>query len=143
MKREIKFRAWNNVKKVMEAVVDIEWTDNSGNTIESICTKSFKIKQPNFDLMQYTGLKDKNGKEIYEGDVVKLLQGHKDHKKRKFEITWQNGSFGLLLNGEVNHTSFGYYFKRAVENGVFESYFYCDGSCFKVIGNIHENPELI
>ena len=85
--REIKFRAWDKEKKTMlnwlsdmEAIKDAmpydcgdEWTEN--------CI-----------LMQYTGLKDKNGKEIYENDVVRYEHEDLDHP-RDFIVMFKDGCF--------------------------------------------------
>lgn len=77
-----------------------------------------------FELMQYTGLKDKNGKEIYEGDIV---QDHRKDTRFKviFDITDDgSGFYGLDL------TEMGYGINLR-------------NSSVRVIGNIYENPELI
>ena len=54
MQREIKFRAWNKAGKIM-----LNWD-----------TIKYQLNNQHFELMQFTGLHDKNGKEIYEGDIV-------------------------------------------------------------------------
>ena len=66
--------------------------------------------------LQYTGLKDKNGKMIFEGDICLFPSG------RKKEIIFRNGAFGYETNDEHIHLWF---------DGV------------EIIGNIHENPELL
>lgn len=78
--------------------------------------------QPHIKLMQYTGLKDKNGKEIYEGDVVTEWKGKTEHITDVIEWT------GDMLT--PSYSSQG--MKTLMDIG----------NEFEVIGNIYENPEL-
>lgn len=114
MSRELKFRAWNGesmeyggfaIHATVGSIVDI-------HSISSVTKKS--------PVMQYTGLKDKNGKEIYEGDVVRHPYG--------FGNGW----------GEV--TYWPPMFKLQSDDGT------CDEIGFdecEVIGNIYENKDLL
>jgi len=75
-------------------------------------------KQP-IEIMQYTGLKDKNGKEIYEGDIVQ------NKEKENYRVAWN-------INGLWSY-------KRTSDNASFmQDYWEAE-----VIGNIYENPELL
>ena len=109
--REIKFRAWNTWKKEMIKVN--QWSFDGG--------------MEDFILMQYTGLKDKNGKEIYEGDVVTDKYGCKYKVGFFTDLNWDDG-------GSIHS---GFY----VSNGGLDYNVGFDK--LTVIGNIYSNPDLI
>lgn len=150
--REIKFRAWDKETKKIYPINTLGMpgatfthhaeksvvADEDGNecetTFKSLC---------DFELMQYTGLKDKNGVEIYEGDVVK----HKDihfPAEVKFGVgTYDSGVYryqGFFLDAwsEIYGDS-GRYEKNGKDTDATGSMLF---DC-EVIGNIYENPELL
>ncbi len=93
------------------------------------------------DLMQYTGLKDKNGKEIYEGDIVRI------HK-----FTQELGENMGVIEGEkeflakIEFSMYGGIYLNSRENDSCPLWEYENGfheESIEVIGNIHENPELL
>jgi hypothetical protein len=108
--REIKFRAWDMAEKEM-----INWRNIKTN-LWLYLSGEYTEKHP---LMQFTGLKDSKGKEIYEGDIVQF----KEHGLQIREVYFDRGEFQCSKTG-VRHLS----------NVNILS---------KVIGNIYENPEFI
>jgi uncharacterized phage protein (TIGR01671 family) len=78
-------------------------------------------------LMQYTGLKDKNKKEIFEGDILKSILSY-NGKEKILIVYWSEPVAGFMLN-DINH-SFGWEFGLSFRT-------------LEVIGNIYENPELL
>jgi uncharacterized phage protein (TIGR01671 family) len=115
--REIKFRAWDKVQKKMGSVEGIDFLYSKAYPL--IGNVKVGISFSDLELMQFTGLHDKTGKEIYEGDVV-------TNNDTNWQIFYDEGAYRMrvkdttrryLLTGEPQHS--------------------------EVIGNICENPELI
>lgn len=112
-----KFRAWNIESKIMlEHDFIVKTLVQDGKIIRDF---SDVINGSDvFILMQSTGLKDKNGKEIFEGDVVKYWEniGYIEFYQGSWVINWNDGSLFDLYDNENN---------------------------LEIIGNIHEHPELL
>lgn len=118
--REIKFRAWDKKSKQFSHI-----TARGGAFLYNNLILGGDIKE--MELMQFTGLKDKNGKEIYEGDVVEWKPTVLDRKMRG-KVIWheQSGAWFVLDDlGVYNHLGLLLNIKT------------------EIIGNIYENPELI
>lgn len=133
MNREIKFRAWHKDYKKMFKLGQIT-LEKGGWSYEPDDREFIGMSipyQPSFVLMQYTGLHDKNGKEIYEGDIVLLDCYHYEEPAfdGEFKVIFDevNGMW-LLINLEDKENIYTFenirgYYKTEIE----------------VIGNIYEN----
>jgi uncharacterized phage protein (TIGR01671 family) len=115
-----KFRAWNRVLKYFAEDLDIR-VDLDG----SLWTGSSRYTADNFDLTQSTGLKDKNGVLIFEGDVL----GH-NNADSVYVVEWRQGCCGFVA--------------QIPEGNRFDHFIHCgEWQYMEIIGNIHENPELL
>lgn len=117
--RRIKFRAWHKREQKMYTVTTMH-CDYEGHELVMLAGSEIKTEEfwvdDDVELMQFTGIIDKNGKEIYEGDIVTCASGLGwivwDHQKGAWRV--QSHAWRLFLDDEV----------------------------FEIIGNIKENHEL-
>lgn len=133
MSREIKFRAWD--KEAKEYYYDAEYIYDFQCSSRGCNAESFGeiLEYPErYEVEQYTGLKDKNGKEIYEGDIVKMTCRVAKDESTLYKVVWDDFLTGYdLINLERSKADVGYLTKYNIKKH------------FEVIGNIHENPELL
>lgn len=127
IKRELKFRAWNGIE--MKNVDQITFTEKTWT-----CENGYGVSipfQPHIKLMQFTGLHDKNGVEIYEGDIFKHEQQSPfDNGKFKTEIgivEW--GIWSYMYGSSPNKPMFAFDRMKARQ--------------VEIIGNIYQNENLI
>lgn len=125
-----KFRAWDKISKKMFPVMMIDF-GQSYVMIEEInglwCERDFD----EIELMRFTDLKDKNGREIYEGDIIRFFDC--DGDGYTVPVVWDNdyACFGVSF-------SWGY----PISFDYLEE-FYTELKDIEVVGNIYENPELL
>jgi uncharacterized phage protein (TIGR01671 family) len=126
--REIKFRVWDSYKK---AYLDYPCRFNHLDFNDFFCCdRYFKCDEEKCIVQQFTGLLDKNGEEIYEGDIIQYN-------------SWTTGSYGSKFTGEVRFggetAGFAIFNK---EDGTEQILWRDEQDYLTVIGNIFENPEL-
>ena len=134
MTREIKLRAWGKRDKVMQDVGSLSWLNGGikaygqGSHVEN---DDYFVDGDNVILLEYTGLHDKNGVEICEGDVISYI-GYSaygmDDKKSQFAVKWNNLDGGFSL---------GWLFEK--DNGDIA----LQNKEIEIIGDIYSNPELL
>ena len=131
--REIKFRAWDKVNKEMCKITQLLFWEGEKIGIVSVDTERGELQHlpvESFEIMQFTGLQDKNGKDIYEGDII-------NNECYNFEV-----KFGEWYCAEVERHYTGFYLVNAEfdDSSLSELVQYDD--C-EIIGNIHEHKDLL
>ena len=117
------FRAWDKTYKKMYEVDEIHWNCGEFDFIGDAIT--FKRGADEVELMQSTGLHDKNGKEVFVGDIIKCTRGcpHEVYLEKEYGGKYIGGMPAVYLKGIRE----GYAWTGAEE----------------IIGNIYEKPELL
>jgi uncharacterized phage protein (TIGR01671 family) len=148
MNREIKFRAWNREMKHMvypslefgreiwectyKRIIQCE-TNKNGYTVEHVLEKvsiDHILQDPIFEVMQFTGLHDKNGNEIYEGDILSI------HSEETYGVIIWNNNYSCweyLINNDPEESKFPY--SGMLNKDISDLYL--------IEGNIFENPEIL
>lgn len=126
MNREIKFRAWDSISENLWG-----WDIVSKNPIPD-----FDLEH--YTLMQYTGLKDKNGKEIYEGDIIEFIfWTYHEHEVETHYIG------EIQIDEKLQSTTFVFTDSGKRRYYALYELTFDSESDIEVIGNIYENPELL
>jgi uncharacterized phage protein (TIGR01671 family) len=148
--REIKFRAWDSKNKYMVDSSYGDWISLNGIPYTEAQTRydtpNIEIeKAKNYILMQYTGLKDKDGEEIYEGDVMQKMIH--DYYSEEYQ-NWEEGGYKgdepkptIVKRDVVSLEHFRYWLKN--ESFGYEGEDIEDPTEWERIGNIYQNPELL
>lgn len=124
--REIKFRAWDKEKKEMREVTGINWYDEY-IWVDETPMSGDKLPIESTPIMQFTGLLDKNGKEIYESDLLKIDMEKFGVSDAVYQVIWDTDGWAL----------------KDLSDPDLPSYIFHDKDRQEVIGNIYENPDLI
>ncbi len=139
--RELKFRAFYPTDKQMidwNTLHQSAWNTFRGDTPLSLIYEILVTRRNEFEVMQFTGLKDKNGKEVYDGDILKSLHFIEANKKKHYlyhKVGWCERLTGWqAVSAKQDGTE---------PNGNPQLWVYFKNTEFVVYGNIHENPELL
>ncbi|KZD99570.1 YopX family protein [Lactiplantibacillus plantarum] len=135
----IKFRAWDKIQNKMLLPDNIEFIHGQSYWAEASTDSNGSYSNDGkvdgidalFKLEQFTGLKDVNGKDIYEGDAVQPVSSYINLKRGKpFEVKKDNYVYGKWIAKDISSKEFsvdGCYFSDEIQ----------------LIGNVHANPELL
>ena len=126
--REIKFRAWDKAKQMWTNYKSYDGTLYFMDKNTGIWFGRYNERYKDFDLMQYTGIKDINNVEIYEGDIVELSKKNSNFKDTAV-VKFDENEASFVLETQENDYNVSYYNYHKVY--------------YRVLGNIYENKELL
>lgn len=146
--REIEFRAWDKINKWMTEIVCLNLMGVDCILKHPKINDTYNIPYKCVIIEQYTGMKDENGKKIYEGDIVQFTWWWFDGNECDSLLT------GLIVYSEVNMS----FQLKGVKNKEWQRHTGYGNNCeyltpfselnfsdaeFAIIGNVHETPELL
>lgn len=127
MESRLKFKVWDNVNKcwadLTGLAIDCQTGDLWCDWVDALCVNGESRDTKEFTIVQSTGLLDKNGVEIYEGDVV--LRYDTNGKTRQMIVVWNQDGCGWSVKDEIYSMALSKLCK------------------LEVVGNIYESPELV
>ena len=121
MSREIKFRAYHKERKEIFEIASIDFEEKKV-TLSNGIIKLLNVGFKQFELLQHTGTKDENGKEIYEGDIVILNDAEEENR---CVVKYKYGSYIL------------------VDRDLREDLSNVEAKFLEVVGNVYENKNLL
>ena len=146
MTRPIKFRVWDKDAKKMHPVGNITFDPELEVSVLNYNSDSFSVVpkyQPHLVLMQYTGLKDMNGREIYESDILRINETMDNRRILNLsviaKVVWDEAYGQWRCHGEFDGSLSDY----AIPDKDLDTPLTVMGNECKAIGNIYENPELL
>ncbi len=126
--RELKFRAWDLQTKKMHTVENINFCRRKTVTVQYNPIK--KIPLDSACLMQYIGAKDKNGVEIYDGDIIHFPYDWFGDSGKDFIVRWNESCCAFVRESISGSRMWGHASREIL-------------SMCEVVGNVYENPELV
>lgn len=131
--REIKFRVWDGKKLFQPNQIDnINFRDDGSPFRAWTYNKEYILLDYKTVILQYTGLKDKNGVEIYEADILKCTTRNGNNAPNNFQVLWDSRTASFVMTS-INE---GETLTLPLGSGAFYKH-------KEVIGNIYESPELL
>lgn len=126
--RTIKFRVWNIKKQIMDLVDELTFIENDGITYITTIKTEVCLRRDEAKIMQYIGINDCNGREIYEGDIVELDKKFAEaqgYSSTISEVVWDED--GALFDTPKIQYALSQH----------------NSKYFTVIGNIFQTPQLL